>query len=169
MFFFNGTKYLIIFYFYIIPSKKILFSFLFFLSFLFHTSQSHNFIEFSFSFSIFKFSFIFSDLSFSFKIVINSSWLISMSINACTINVSILLSLLLANIRILSCFSFFFPVIFNNFLVIPVVREKKSKTCTCNSNWRTSNTCKRTNRYSCLCYQKQLHIYLIFYCIIFFH
>ena len=40
------------------------------------------------------------------------------------INVSILLSLLLVNIRILSCFSFFFLVIFNNFLVIPVVREK---------------------------------------------
>ena len=35
-----------------------------------------------------------------------------------------ILSLLLANIRILSCFFFFFLVIFNNFLVIPVVREK---------------------------------------------
>ena len=34
------------------------------------------------------------------------------------------LSLLLANIRILSCIFFFFLVIFNNFLVIPVVREK---------------------------------------------
>ena len=32
--------------------------------------------------------------------------------------------LLLANIRILSCFFFFFPVIFNNFLVIPIDREK---------------------------------------------
>ena len=47
-----------------------------------------------------------------------------MSINACSINVSILLSLLLANIRILYCFFFFFLVIFNNVLVIPVVREK---------------------------------------------
>ena len=37
---------------------------------------------------------------------------------------SILLSLLLANIRILSCFFFFFLVIFNNFLTIPVVKEK---------------------------------------------
>ena len=37
---------------------------------------------------------------------------------------SILLSLLLANRRILSCFFFFFLVIFNNFLTIPVVREK---------------------------------------------
>ena len=35
-----------------------------------------------------------------------------------------LLSLLLANIRILSCFFFFFLVIFNNFLIIPVVKEK---------------------------------------------
>ena len=47
-----------------------------------------------------------------------------MSINAWDINVSMLLSLLLANIRILSCFFFFFLVIFNNFLSIPVVREK---------------------------------------------
>ena len=35
-----------------------------------------------------------------------------------------LLSLLLANIRILSCFFFLFPVIFSNFLTIPVAREK---------------------------------------------
>ena len=35
-----------------------------------------------------------------------------------------LLSLLLANIRILSCFFFVFLVIFNNLLTIPVVREK---------------------------------------------
>ena len=47
-----------------------------------------------------------------------------MSVNACDINVSMLLSLILANIRILSCFYFFFLVIFNSFLVIPVVREK---------------------------------------------
>ena len=47
-----------------------------------------------------------------------------MSINACDVNVSMLLSLLLANIRILSCFFFFFLVMFNNFLVIPVVKEK---------------------------------------------
>ena len=36
-----------------------------------------------------------------------------------------LLSLILANIRILLCFSFLFLVIFCNFLIIPVVREKK--------------------------------------------
>ena len=47
-----------------------------------------------------------------------------MSINAWDINVSMLLSLLLANIRILSCFFFLFLVIFSNFLIIPVVREK---------------------------------------------
>ena len=47
-----------------------------------------------------------------------------MSINACYITVSMLLSLLLANIRILSCFFFLFLVIFCNFLTIPVVREK---------------------------------------------
>ena len=35
-----------------------------------------------------------------------------------------LLSLLLANVTILSCFFFFFLVIFSNFLSIPVVREK---------------------------------------------
>ena len=35
-----------------------------------------------------------------------------------------LLSLLLANIRILACFLFLFLVIFINFLTIPVVREK---------------------------------------------
>ena len=35
-----------------------------------------------------------------------------------------LLSLLLASIRILSCFFFLFLVIFSNFLTIPVVREK---------------------------------------------
>ena len=35
-----------------------------------------------------------------------------------------LLSLLLANIRVLSCFFSFFLVIFNNFLIIPVFREK---------------------------------------------
>ena len=47
-----------------------------------------------------------------------------MSINACDINISVLLNLLVANIRILLCFSFFFLIIFNNFLIIPVVREK---------------------------------------------
>ena len=35
-----------------------------------------------------------------------------------------LFSLLLANIRISLCFLFLFLVIFNNFLTIPVVREK---------------------------------------------
>ena len=35
-----------------------------------------------------------------------------------------LLSLLLANIRILSCFFFLFLVKLSNFLIIPIVREK---------------------------------------------
>ena len=47
-----------------------------------------------------------------------------MSINACDINVSMLLSLLLANIRILSCFFFLLLVVLNSVLTIPVVREK---------------------------------------------
>ena len=46
-----------------------------------------------------------------------------MSINVLNIRVSMLLSLLLANIRILSCFFFLFLVIFSNFLTIPIVRE----------------------------------------------
>ena len=47
-----------------------------------------------------------------------------MSINAWDINVSILFSLVLANVRILSCFFFFYLVIFNNFLTIPVVKKE---------------------------------------------
>ena len=45
-------------------------------------------------------------------------------INAWDINVSMQLSLILANMRILSYFFFLFLVIFSNFLTIPVVREK---------------------------------------------
>ena len=47
-----------------------------------------------------------------------------MSINACDINVLMLLSLLLANIRTLSCFFFFFLVILSNCFTIPVDRER---------------------------------------------
>ena len=47
-----------------------------------------------------------------------------MSINTWGINVSMLLSLLLAKIRILSCFFSLFLVIFINCLTIPVLREK---------------------------------------------
>ena len=46
-----------------------------------------------------------------------------MSISACDTKVSMLLSLLLANIRMLSCF-FLFLVILSDFLIIPVVKEK---------------------------------------------
>ena len=47
-----------------------------------------------------------------------------MSINACDIRVSMLLSLLLANVKMLSFFFFLFLAMLSNFLTIPVVREK---------------------------------------------
>ena len=47
-----------------------------------------------------------------------------MSINACDIKVSILLNLLLANIRIWSCIFFLFLGVPSNFLTIPIVIEK---------------------------------------------
>ena len=47
-----------------------------------------------------------------------------MSINAGNTKVSMLSSLLLASIRILSCFFFLFFVMLSNILIIPVVREK---------------------------------------------
>ena len=47
-----------------------------------------------------------------------------MSINAWDTKVLMLSSLLLANIRILSCFFFLFLVILSNFLINPVVIEK---------------------------------------------
>ena len=78
-----------------------------------------------FSFTYLKFSFI-SYLSFSLKIKINSSWLIFISISASDTKVSMLFSLLLANIGILSCFFFFFLVILSNFVIISVVREKNT-------------------------------------------
>ena len=46
-----------------------------------------------------------------------------MSINARDTKLSILLSLLLVNTRILSCFFFLFFVVFNNYFVIPVAKE----------------------------------------------
>ena len=46
-----------------------------------------------------------------------------MSINAWDTKFSVLPSLLLANLRILSCF-FLVPVILNNFFIIPAVWEK---------------------------------------------
>ena len=47
-----------------------------------------------------------------------------MLINAWDINVSMLISLLLTNVRILWCFFFLFLVRFSNYLAIAVVREK---------------------------------------------
>ena len=48
-----------------------------------------------------------------------------MSISALDTKVSMLLTLLLANIRFLSCFLFLFLIVFNNFFIIPVVKENK--------------------------------------------
>ena len=47
-----------------------------------------------------------------------------MSINAWGTKVSVLLSLLLANKRILSCFFFWFLVMLSNFMIFPVFKEK---------------------------------------------
>ena len=47
-----------------------------------------------------------------------------MSISVCDTKVSILLSLLLANMRILSGFYFLLLVMLSNFLIIPAVKEK---------------------------------------------
>ena len=47
-----------------------------------------------------------------------------MSISICDTKVSMLFSLLLANIRILSCFLFLFLVMLSNFLISSLVREK---------------------------------------------
>ena len=63
--------------------------------------------------------FIFSYLSFSFEIVMSSLWLISLSISAWDTKVLMLLSLLLSNIRILSCFCFLlFLIIYLLFLLL---------------------------------------------------
>ena len=47
-----------------------------------------------------------------------------MSMNPWDIKLSMLFSLLLANIRILSCFLFLFLVMLSKFFTIPVVKEK---------------------------------------------
>ena len=47
-----------------------------------------------------------------------------MSISDLDTKVSMLLSLLLANIRILSCLFFLFLVVLSNFLIISVIKEK---------------------------------------------
>ena len=47
-----------------------------------------------------------------------------MSISACDTKVSMLMTLLLANKRILSYFFLLFPVMVINFLIIPIVKEK---------------------------------------------
>ena len=47
-----------------------------------------------------------------------------MSISACDTKVSMLLSLLLTNIRILSCFFFLLLVILSNVFIVPVLSKK---------------------------------------------
>ena len=59
----------------------------------------------------------------SLIIVIVSSLLISLFINASDILLSMLLNLLLANIAILLCFFFLFRVVFNSYFTIPVEIE----------------------------------------------
>ena len=46
-----------------------------------------------------------------------------MPINASDINVSMVFNLLLANIKVLSCFYFLFLVIFSNFLAFLIVKQ----------------------------------------------
>ena len=91
---------MVIFYFHIIAKTRYLiflffilfyfFCFFIFLKKIFDFTLLSLIILYDSSFSLLKFSFIFSYLTFSFKIVRNSSWFISMSINACDINVSML-------------------------------------------------------------------------------
>ena len=68
-------------------------------------------------------SFFYSYFSLSSTIVLNSSWIISRSINAWDIRDSILRYLLLASETILWCFFFWFLVIFNSFFIIPVFKK----------------------------------------------
>ena len=103
-----------------------------------------------------------------------------MSINACDINVSMLLSLLLANLRILLCFFFLFLIMLSNFLTIPVGREKikvklapaipiGAPTTLAEEVIQTPPLLLRLNQLkSCPCNQNQQHICLTFYCMIFF-
>ena len=94
--------------------------------------QTRYFFEFTlfslifpcFSMTFFTFSFILSYFYFSLIITLNSSRLVSLSVNAWDFKVSMLSSFLLANIRILLFFFFLFLVMLNNFFVILVVREK---------------------------------------------
>ena len=102
-----------------------------------------------------------------------------MSINACDTKVSMILGLLLANIRILSCFFVLFLVIYSNFLTFTVVREKievglplaiptGAPTILINEIIDTPPLVALKTIKACQYNQKQQHIYLIFYCTIFF-
>ena len=100
-----------------------------------------------------------------------------MAIIACDTKVSMLLSSLIANIKVLSRF-FFFLLIFSNFFTISVVREKNkvrlalaiatgAPTIPVNEIIDTPPLVAlkiKLGQYN----QKQQHIWLIFYCTIFF-
>ena len=118
-----------------------------------HTIRSQIFLFFSWA-ALADILHIFFPLMFFFSLIItlNSSWLISMSLSAWDTKVSMLSSLLLDNIRILSCFFFLFLVMLSDFLIIPVVREKKySKTCTCFFFWCSNFACRWHDTNSTTC------------------
>ena len=64
-----------------------------------------------------------SQYFFSSLIIIKSSWLISLLINASDILLSMTFNLLLPSITILFCFSSYFVFFFNSFFTIPVEIE----------------------------------------------
>ena len=99
---------------------------------------------------------------------------------ALNVNVSILFNLLLGDITILLCFFFLFLVICNNFLLIPVVKEKKLKLAFNVSTGAPITVVKeiidaptlvadKKQLKSCQNRQKQQCIYLVFYSSILFH
>ena len=74
-----------------------------------------------------------------------------MSISACDTKVSMLLSLLLANIRMLSCFFFLFLVMISNFLIIPVVKGKIKVKLVLAIQVKLGAPTTRNDRYSTSC------------------
>ena len=116
-------------------------------------------------FHLLIFSFFFQNCNKFFKTYFHVNW-------SWDVRVSMILSLLLANISILSCFFFFFLVIFSNLLVIPVVREKKrvklalliptgAPTMLVNEQIDLLQFLHLKQLKFCLCNRKQLHICLV--------
>ena len=77
-----------------------------------------NLIFFCFSKTFVTFSFILSYFCLSLIMTLSSPWLISMAISAWDTKVSMLSSLLLASIRILSCFFFLLLVILSSLFLL---------------------------------------------------